>query len=76
VSAQLRANQADAQLGLYNGSNANGKWNKRLSGTSRTEPATNAIPCNKYYSGEFLTEATPGKPNDIRSGLAICWAQR
>jgi hypothetical protein len=71
-SAQLQANKADAQLGLFNGSLANGVWKRQLNGTSRTEPATNTITCNRRYSGEFLTEATPGKQNDIRSCSAPC----
>jgi len=57
---------------LLNGSLANGKWNMGPSGMSRTEPAIIVIHCNTYDSGEFLTEATPGKQTDIRSCSAPC----
>jgi len=70
VSAQLRANRAHAQLGLFNGSLANGAWKEQLSGASRTEPAITNIPCNICYSGEFLTAATPGKTTVMRSDSA------
>jgi hypothetical protein len=63
--------KAHGQVVWFNGSLANGAWKEQLSGASRTEPATNAIPCIKCHSGEFLTEATPGKQNDIRSGSAF-----
>jgi hypothetical protein len=70
--AQLQANKADVQLELFTGSLANGKWNKSLSGTSRTEPGEDIITWQGSHSGEFLTAATPEKQTDIRSCSAPC----